>query len=249
MTVNKNQLLSDIMDLVNRSTSSHHSVNAPLPEMEGCKIIALAHDIAQHDPSSVEYSYSQLKTWLEKQYKIISKYIYVLPWRDENEPYASRQDMHDQVFNYSLFYYLPTNLQYGQNDGQNDDNLMLQLTNCRNNNGQRMCLNDVFRVVHDIIGHFLTEFGFSGRGEFNAMLSHRSTLPAECYPALYCETACQTIWFEFGPHLWRKDGSVPVYGNSDWLPRNERPFSEQKNYYPKIATQIITDYLLYSRYN
>lgn len=249
MSVNKNELLAEIMALVNHRVSFHHSINAPLPDMEGCKIVAMAHDIAQHDPYSVQYSYSQLKTWLEKQYKIISKYIHVLPWRDEKEPYASRQDMHDQVFSYGLFYYLPTNLQYGQNDGQNNDNLMLQLTDCRNNNGQQMILNDVFRVVHDIIGHFLTEFGFSGRGEFNAMLSHRSTLPAECYPALYCETVCQTIWFEFGPHLWRKDGSVPVYGNSDWLPRNKRPFSEQKNYYPKIAMQIITDYLLYSRYN
>lgn len=240
--VNKWVIVQKIMGLLGLTNEDHHDQLVSLPSIKDRQAIAREQHEARHSPheSAVRASYVALGAWLELQYKTISAYVTAYPWPFEGEPYASSADMISDVLETGVFYYLQTDLEYGSSSSnQPRDNWMLKLSGCKNGHGETMRVNDVFRVVHDIIGHLVTGFGFTGKGEWNATLSHRSTLPSSTHAALYCETFCQTAFFEWGPHLWRADGSCPVYGDSDFVPRNERPFSVQKNYYPTAAIDII----------
>lgn len=78
-----------------------------------------------------------------------------------------------------------------------------------------MLLNDVFRAVHDILGHYAIRASFGQDGEAMAWLHHRSLLPGSAHQALWCETRGQNTWTNF----WDDHQS---------LPNRERPFAVQK---------------------
>jgi hypothetical protein len=44
------------------------------------------------------------------------------------------------------------------------------------------------------------------------------------------ETLAQNAWVNFGQHLRRDDGSIPKKGDPDYVPPQDRPFGEQKNF-------------------
>lgn len=76
-------------------------------------------------------------------------------------------------------------------------------------------LNDVFRAVHDILGHYITRASLSESGEALAWLNHRSTFPRSAHLSLWCETRGQNTWTNF-------------WDNHQSLPLRERPFAVQK---------------------
>ena len=79
----------------------------------------------------------------------------------------------------------------------------------------KMLLNDVFRAVHDVLGHYAIRASFGQDGEALAWLHHRSLLPRITHQALWCETRGQNTWTNF-------------WGNHQSLPNRERPFPVQK---------------------
>jgi len=76
--------------------------------------------------------------------------------------------------------------------------------------------NDIFRGVHDIMGHVASGGTFGPNGEKLAWEAHRSTMPPLAYNALWCETRGQNAWTNF------------AHGH-DKLPAPERPYGEQKS--------------------
>lgn len=58
-------------------------------------------------------------------------------------------------------------------------------------------INDVFRAVHDIYGHYFRRNSFGEQGEFAAWVDHLLTLPNDAYIALFCETRGQSAWLNF----------------------------------------------------
>lgn len=87
-------------------------------------------------------------------------------------------------------------------------------------------LNDVFRGVHDIMGHWRAWkagkcASFGPVGEYNAWRSHWETLPAEAHLALWCETRGQNAWTNF-------------YGDHAELPISERPYVDQRAGVPEL---------------
>lgn len=78
-----------------------------------------------------------------------------------------------------------------------------------------MLLNDVFRAVHDVLGHYAIRASIGQDGEAMAWLHHRSLLPRITHQALWCETRGQNTWTNF----WDDHQS---------LPNRERPFAVQK---------------------
>lgn len=78
-----------------------------------------------------------------------------------------------------------------------------------------MLLNDVFRAVHDVLGHYAIRASIGQDGEALAWLHHRSLLPRNTHQALWCETRGQNTWTNF----WDDHQS---------LPNRERPFAVQK---------------------
>ena len=79
----------------------------------------------------------------------------------------------------------------------------------------RMLLNDVFRAVHDVLGHYAIRASIGQDGEAMAWLHHRSLLPRITHQALWCETRGQNTWTNF-------------WGDHQSLPNRERPFAVQK---------------------
>jgi hypothetical protein len=76
-------------------------------------------------------------------------------------------------------------------------------------------LNDIFRGVHDIMGHVIAGSSFGPKGEQKAWEAHRSTMPVLAHNALWCETRGQNSWTNFAD-------------NHEVLPLADRPFGEQK---------------------
>lgn len=83
-------------------------------------------------------------------------------------------------------------------------------------------LNDVFRGVHDIMGHVYANSNFGPTGEDLAWKAHRETMPAIAHSALWCETKGQNAWTNFTPahrHLklverpfpTQKSGFIPPF--------------------------------------
>jgi hypothetical protein len=98
--------------------------------------------------------------------------------------------------------------------------------------GPHPVLNDVFRAVHDTIGHGVSGGSFGVAGERAAWIAHRETFPKEALPALWNETRGQAAWTNAGPHMRGVDvmGKTYLLGPKDpgFIPLKNRPFSEQK---------------------
>lgn len=60
-----------------------------------------------------------------------------------------------------------------------------------------LCINDIFRAVHDIVAHYVPNAPFSPQGEFRSWIAHITTLPQEAWLALWCETRGQNASTNF----------------------------------------------------
>lgn len=87
-----------------------------------------------------------------------------------------------------------------------------------------LLLNDVFRAVHDILGHYTARASFNESGEALAWLNHRATFPSSAHLALWCETRGQNTWTNF-------------WDNHQSLPLRERPFAVQK--YGRVPGELL----------
>jgi len=88
--------------------------------------------------------------------------------------------------------------------------------------GMGVSVNEQFRVVHDVFGHAAGGFGFGPRGEENSWLIQSQMFSPLAQRALTTETRGQSAWFNFGRHLYDKNG-VLLH-----MVASERPFARQK---------------------
>lgn len=95
--------------------------------------------------------------------------------------------------------------------------------------------NDVFRAVHDLVGHAATGFQFGPIGEENAFRFHAIIHSAAAIPALAAETRLQNCWVNFGPHLRDARGKLIRLGEPDYIPPDTRPYAAQKAFSPVAA--------------
>lgn len=97
-------------------------------------------------------------------------------------------------------------------------------------------LNDVFRGVHDVMGHYAAHragevASFGPIGEYNAWVAHWRTLPSEAYLALWCETRGQNAYTNF-------------YGNHAELPIAERPYVDQRAGIPRLPGVALSRFIV-----
>ncbi len=200
--------------------------------------IADTYESLSHNPDSpdVQIAYEALIEQTIDQYRAIGTDLRIEPWTQEGEPYRSSEEMLNDVReNRHLFFFLTDN-GYGEGDN-NLNHPMLEESEFRAVNGVRLLNNDIFRIVHDYFGHAPNGLSFGPVGEFNAFMSHATMYTPQAIPALAMETLAQNAWVNFGPHIRRVDGSIPVPSDEDYIPQSDRPFAEQK-------ANILPDYLL-----
>jgi len=93
-----------------------------------------------------------------------------------------------------------------------EDHPMFQFTNIKNTNGDRMRVNDVFRVVHDINGHDRSKGQFTPNGELSAYNEHKKLYSDEATRALFTETQGQVMWVNFNKKSGKKNRDLQKIG-------------------------------------
>lgn len=199
-----------------------------------------------NDPEMLA-AYQQFGRETLDQYNYLRSQGYeIIPWAGEGQPYADSEDMiEDLRENKRLFYFKTINPEEANSFGS--DPAAFQEALKRNplladsgvevldSNGEpyRQTYNDLFRGVHDILGHGAEGFQFGPRGEENAYRSHAVMFSPLARRAMATETRAQNSWVNFGPNRRNPDGSVwgqedPRYG--PWLDALKRGegYADQK---------------------
>ncbi len=169
--------------------------------------IAQAFDEMPHAPDDpkVQASYNAMIDETVAQYQALKKMglkIDFIP-PDMPDPYAlsPRLAQKDLIENNHLWVF-PTDSGFGSGPeaaAAMKDNPLLRPTGLVEN-GHPMLANDVFRIVHDIFGHFKEGNGFRASGEENAWRSHSAMYSDLARPAMTSETRGQNSWVNYGPH-------------------------------------------------
>ena len=196
------------------------------------KRIADHYEEAKHDPNDpkVKKAYTALANETVDQWKSFQKAGYTAtPWTGKGQPYANSAEMMKDVRDNKHLYYFPTESGFGTEKNTPAENPMLEDSGVNFNGADNVPVNDVFRVVHDIVGHGANGYEFGPKGEFNAYLEHSRMFSKEAKPALAAETLAQNSWVNFGPHLRDAEGNLAKKGEQGYVPVTERPFAEQKN--------------------
>jgi len=175
--------------------------------------IAQAYEEMEHNPSdpAVQAAYNDLVSQTIAQYEALLNAGYQFYFIDINSDvgleYAEspfnamrelRADQRMGVF--------PTNEGFGTLDAAVDDNPLLATTKYQWPFGspdgelRPVTANDLFRAVHDALGHGLEGAGFRARGEENAWQSHVRLYTGPAVGAMTSETRGQNSWLNYGPY-------------------------------------------------
>lgn len=181
---------------------------------------AEAYEGMRHNPAdpAVQASYNELSKAVVKQYQDMKKagidISFETPVKGMSDIYKSSAEMLEDVTKNNRLRVLKTDL---EDAGLPADHPMRRVVNV---DGEDMVLNDLFRGVHDYMGHVKSgergaTVGFGPKGEWEAWRTHRLSLPRESWGALWSETRGQNNWTNY----WANHGELPI---------PERPFAVQK---------------------
>jgi hypothetical protein len=165
--------------------------------------IAQAYEDMPHEPEhpAVKASYEALAKETKDQFRSLKDsgidFEYIKP--NQENPYAAtpRLAAKDVLENKHLWVY-PTESGFGT-ETKIANNPLLKDSG-ETIGGKPATYNDLFRVVHDVFGHFKDGNGFRAAGEENAWRSHSAMYSDVARPAMTAETRGQNSWVNFGPH-------------------------------------------------
>lgn len=217
-------LLSVVNDYANTHGHSPHTASVPYaPLAPGhSRRVADHYDTMPHNPSdpAVKAAYQALKQETLAQWNHLRAHGYIAePWEGEGQPYADSTEMTADARKKHLFFFTGGDIP--------SDHPLAELSPVKHRD-QRLTYNDIFRAVHDYFGHSLYGNQFGPRGEEHAYRTHARMYSPLAVPALAAETRGQNSWVNFGKHLRREDGSLPLKGDADFVPPPKRPYAEQK---------------------
>ncbi|NBW10109.1 MAG: hypothetical protein EBR82_18985 [Caulobacteraceae bacterium] len=185
-----------------------------------------------NDPK-VKAAYTALANETVQQWRAFEKQGYVAePWKGEGQPYKDSAEMMADVRDNKHIYYFETEGGFGVGGitpEMRASNPLLAESGVTFGTAKNVPVNDVFRVVHDIVGHGAHGYEFGPKGELNAYIEHSRMFSNAAKPALAAETLAQNSWVNYGAHLRRPDGSLPKKGEEGYIPPAERRFADQKN--------------------
>ena len=165
--------------------------------------IAREYDLMRHDPQNpeVKRSYEAMIAETLGQYdSLLAKGIepYFINDVDpyQNSPYEALIDL-EQNKRLGIF---PTRSGFGSDANFDPRDNPLLGESGYNIGGQPALNNDIFRFVHDAMGHGRGGVGFRAMGEENAYQSHAGMYSPLARRALASETRGQNSWLNYGPY-------------------------------------------------
>lgn len=196
--------------------------------------IADAYEEMKHDPfdPQVRKSYEALANETIQQYKkLLDEGVDFEYWRGKGEPYKSSTDMAQDLEENNRLKVLATEGNFGQgpiDPREAEINPMLQKSGFKDNEGNDLLINDLFRGVHDYFGHTSSGTGFGAIGEENAWDVHQRMFSPDARRALTTETRGQNSWVNYGPQMRDAQGNLLKPGDPGYLSPQERAFADQK---------------------
>lgn len=190
--------------------------------------IADAQQRAVHDPAddAVAKAYRALTTETKSMFDALG-ITEIARWTEDGQPYASVDEMFADMAAGRLKMRLSADM-FGEG-ADNPGHPMYKASGVKAADGTPLVFNDLFRVVHDVYGR--APIGLkrdNGRDDYNAYHEHARLVSDDARKALATETLAQGAWHHYGPHLRRKDGTVPRERDVDYLPAERKEFAEQK---------------------
>lgn len=182
----------------------------PNPDPVLMRRIAEWYDGAKHEPYSPHISEAYERTILQlwKQFHVLQcGALNTIQGMEDPWSYEDSKALFDDVDRGRLRFLLS----WGQLPMDHPMDGSSPFKDC---DGCELSCNDVFRVVHDVLGHYRGRNSFGPIGEYRAFLAHCQTLPRYAWPALATETIGQNAWVNYGPYAH--------------LPAKDRPYAEQK---------------------
>lgn len=167
--------------------------------------IADAFEQEKNDPTNpaVKASYEAMVKETLAQWDAIKATGLKVEWvkPGQKDPYAlSPRLAAMDVSENNHWWGFPTDLGYGSEGGDTSKNNPLLRPTGEVIDGRPVVANDVFRIVHDMMGHMKEGNGFRAEGEENAWRSHAAMYSDAARPAMTNETRGQNSWVNFGPH-------------------------------------------------
>ena len=157
----------------------------------------------QHDPQNplVLAAYRQMMAETAAQYREIMKTGLKVDFIKGDDPYGNPRNAILDIVENNHFWVFSTRDGFGSNENFSaENNPLLEETEFRTSNGEKMLANDLLRVVHDYFGHALPGVGFRADGEENAWRSHASMYSPLARRAMTSETRGQNSYVNFGPN-------------------------------------------------
>ena len=172
--------------------------------------IADAYDGLKHNPndSKVKASYGALIKETKSQYGDLIKGG--LKPNASDRQYKNSDALHLDIENKRINFF-PTSSGLGSTEtgGVPTDHPMLQPSGVKIN-GKEVLNNDLFRIVHDVNGHFRGQAsGFGPQGEQQAFLTHKQMFSPLAGKALFTETAGQNNWINFSKKFGASNRANP----------------------------------------
>lgn len=164
------------------------------------KMMADAYQSIKNEPTKAEVkkAYDALVSETKKQYEfIIGKGLKVIKHDGVGEPYANSQEMLRDIRENNTLKFLPNDVAFGEGDVNVSDNVGLQPSGIKLEDGYELTNSEVFRIVHDYFGHGILGNQFGAIGEENATLQHLDLYSDEAAPAVIFQTRGQNSWVNF----------------------------------------------------
>lgn len=169
------------------------------------KKIADAFDSMGNDPNdpATKASYAALATEVKAQWQAVKASGLKIDWIQpgQADPYGkSLRQLAIDVGQNNHMWVFPTTGGFGSDNSVDVSKNPLLTDAGETISGHKVCVNDMFRIVHDYFGHLKEGNGFRADGEDNAWRSHVAMFSKAAIPAMTSETRGQNSWVNFGPY-------------------------------------------------
>ncbi len=177
----------------------------------------------------VHGSYAKFKLETAAQFsEMLNAGLSIRPWLKAGQPYRSSDDLRAQVTSTGSLFVFLTRRGHGTRSGPTPEHPLCERSGIAID-GEPFLYNDLFRAVHDGIGHVLHPNNFGLRGELRAAFAHMSMYSERATRALFTETVGQICWFYCGPHMLAPGGGRPLrQGEPGYIPSDSRPYPDQR---------------------
>lgn len=215
------------------------------------KKLADAYDKMEHNPNDpkVQKAYQALIDETMEQYeKIKGSGLNIKKIQDGSpNPYANSKAVIEDITKNKSLSYFPTESGFGtREESFVTKHPMLQATKHLDDAGKPMLANDVFRVVHDYMGHAKDGNSFGATGEERAFMAHKQLYSPEAQKALASETRGQNSFVNFGPNgeANRANPANTIYADQkagllpDWATKHVDELASPKMYRAKAIAKM-----------